>query len=337
MTEEGKVDRDFFESTIRPHLGADRDDVGVGPTYGVDFGVVDVGGQAVVLATDPVSILPELGFDRAARFALHVVLADVAVSGVAPSHLAIGFHLPPGTTDEQFATAWRAIDEECRDLGVAVVTGHTGRYEGCSFPWVGAATALGVGDREAVVRPDGARPGDRLLLVGPPATESVALLGSLFPDRIDLPESVVDTAAARIDEVSVVRPALVAAASGPVTAMHDATERGVFNAVREVARSAGVRIDVDVSGVPIPEDVATVCDHFGMDPWVTGSAGSLLVAVRPDGVEAVRSALESEGTAVAEVGRVSEPDGDPGAFRDGEEVVVPREDPFAEAYAELVQ
>jgi hydrogenase maturation factor len=335
MTEEGKVDREFFESTIRPHLGADRSDVALGPTYGVDFGVLDVGDRAAVLATDPVSILPELGFDRAARFALHVVLADVAVSGIPPSHLAIGFHLPPDVTDAEFETAWSAIGEECRDLGVAVVTGHTGRYEGCSFPWVGGATAVGVGDHDAVVRPDGARPGDRILLVGSPAVESAALLAALFGARIDLPESTLETAAARIDELSVVREALLAAAAGPVTAMHDATERGVFNALREMAEGAGVRVEVDRSGVAIPDDVARICDHFGMDPWVAGSAGTLLVAVRPEGVGAVRSALRAEGVAAVAVGEAVAGDGSGGVYCEGERVAVPEEDPFARAYASL--
>ena len=31
-----------------------------------------------------------------------------------------------------------------RDLGVAIATGHTGRYEGCSFPTVGGATEASI-------------------------------------------------------------------------------------------------------------------------------------------------------------------------------------------------
>jgi hydrogenase maturation factor len=333
MSHEGKVDREYFERVIRPHLGAERSDVALGPAYGVDFGVVDVGGRALVLATDPLSILPGLGYERAARFALHVVLSDVAVSGIPPSHLTVGLHLPPGLGDDEFERIWTAIHEECADLGVAVATGHTGRYEGCRFSWVGAATAIGVGDHDDVVRPDGARPGDRLLLTTGPAVESAALLSALYGDRIDLPDDVLSRADGRIDDLPVVRAALSAAAAGPVTAMHDATERGVVNAVREMAESAGVRVDLDLADARIPDDVARICDHFGMDPWVTGSAGSLLVAVRPGGVDAVRSALAAEGGNPQVIGRVS---GGSGTYADGDPVTVPDEDPFTGAYRSLL-
>ncbi|MFC6726965.1 AIR synthase related protein, partial [Halobium palmae] len=140
MSDLGKVDRAFFAEHIYPNLGAERDDVAIGPKHGVDFGMLNLGGTGLVMATDPISILPALGFDRAARFALHVVLSDVAVSGFPPSHLAVSLTLPPEMTDEEFAEVWGAIDDECRDLGVSVVTGHTARYAGVSYSWVGGAT-----------------------------------------------------------------------------------------------------------------------------------------------------------------------------------------------------
>ena len=134
MPDTGKIDREFFAARIATRLGASREDVRKGPAHGVDFGVVDVGNRALAVATDPVSILPALGFERAGLFAVRIVLADVAVSGLAPSHLSISFSLPPAMTDELFGAVWSAIDGECRDLGVAVVTGHTATTRAVRFP-----------------------------------------------------------------------------------------------------------------------------------------------------------------------------------------------------------
>jgi len=181
MPQTGKISREFFRSQIAPRLGADRSDVSIGPKHGVDFGVIDVDGTPLALATDPVSILPDLGFERAGRFAVRIVLADVAVSGLSPSHLAISFSLPPDLSDDAFATVWGAIHEECVDLGVDIVTGHTARYAGCSFPWVGGATAMAVGDHDDIIRPDGAQPGDDLVFTTGPAVEAASLFASLFP------------------------------------------------------------------------------------------------------------------------------------------------------------
>ncbi|WP_408957356.1 AIR synthase family protein [Natrinema sp. 74] len=335
MTDLGKIDPAAFDRHVAPNLGADRDDVAIGPTHGVDFGVLDVGGRALVTATDPLSILPGLGLERAAQFALDLVLADVAVSGVAPSHCSLCFTLPEGMTDDAFATIQSTIHDECTDLGVAVVTGHTARYGDSSYPWVGAATAMGVGDHDDIVRPDGARPGDRLLLTNGPAVESVGLLSTLFGERIDCSDDVIDDAQDRLEEVFAVRDALTAAAAGPVTAMHDVTEGGLAGALSEMAAGAGVRFAIDRGAVPLRPGVREVCDALEIDPWAATSCGSLVIAVDPDGVDDVRGALEDRDTPVAEIGRV-EADGDGGSVLvDGEEREHPRIDPSWAAYATL--
>lgn len=305
----GKVSRGFFEERIAPNLGADRDDVPLGPTHGVDFGVVSVGDHAVVTATDPISILPALGWERAGQFAVGIVLADVAVSGLSPTHLTISFSLPTELSEESFGRIWDAIDAECRDLGVSIVTGHTASYDECSFPWVGAATGMAVGEPADVVRPDGARPGDDLLVTKGPAVEAVGLLTTLFPEGVDLPPETLATAQARLDETGVVRDAVAAANAGGVHAMHDATEGGLLGALHEMAESAGVRLSVDTDEVPTRPGVRETCDALDMDPWRASSAGTLVLAVDPTATDAVLSALQDRGTPVGVAGSVESGDG----------------------------
>lgn len=307
--ETGKISRRFFEERIATRLGADREDTAIGPKYGVDFGVVSVGDRAIVTATDPISVLPGLGFERAGEFAIGVVLSDIAVSGIAPTHLTVSFSLPPGMTDAEFDRLWGSIDAECRDLGVSIVTGHTARYAECSYPWVGAATGIAVGDPEAIVRPDGARPGDDVLVTNGPAVEAVGLLTTLFPDAVGLSGDALETAQARLDDVGAVRDALVAAASGDVTAMHDATEGGLFGAFAEMADSAGVELSVETEAVPRLAGVERACEALGMDPWRATTSGTLVIAVDPADTDRVLEALDERGTAVGRVGHVETGEG----------------------------
>lgn len=330
----GKVDGTFFDEHIYPHLGAEREEVVLGPQHGVDFGVVDLDDRSLVVATDPISVLPELGFERAGRFAFEVVCADVAVSGLPPAYLSLDFTLPPSMTDAEFASFWQSFDREASDLGASVVAGHTARYEGCSFPWVGGATVMGVGDRDEIVRPDGARPGDTLLLTTGPAVEAVGLLTTLFGDGMDLSESTLDTARERLDDARAVRDALAAAAAGPVTAMHDVTEGGLRGALCEMTASTGVRFDIDRERVPMRPGVEPVCEYLDIDPWAATSAGSLLLAVDPSGVDPVLDALESRGTTAAVVGEVT---GGSGAYVDGERIEPPAADPSWDVYADYVE
>ena len=335
MTHRGKIERAFFAEHIAPRLGAAREDVALGPTHGVDFGLLNLDGTGLAVATDPISVLPKLGFERAGRFALHVALSDVAVAGVPPSHLAISLSLPESITDESFDALWGAIDDECRELGISVVTGHTARYPAAEYPWVGAATAMAVCDPERVVRPDGARPGDRLLVTRGPAVETAGLFASLYPEQLgqrDLSPGTVADAAAGLDEARLVEDAVAAAEAGDVSAMHDATEGGLLGAFCEMAQSAGVRFAIDHEAAPMRSGVEAVCEALSVDPWKVTSSGTLVLAVTPADADAVRQAIDARGTPVAEVGEVIEGSGV--QFRGGEWTDPPR-DPSWDAYAEL--
>src|SRR5205814_848172 len=160
---------EVFRDTIFPRLGASRPDVLVGPRHGVDVGVLDLGGGRVMaLSTDPFFVVPEYGWERAGWFAVQIVLSDVATSGLAPSHLTLDLNLPTSLPDSDLAALWESIHAACRETGVAIVTGHTGRYDGCAFPTIGAATGIALGGAEAYVTPGMARPGDAVLLTKGP-------------------------------------------------------------------------------------------------------------------------------------------------------------------------
>ncbi|MFC7231400.1 AIR synthase family protein [Saliphagus sp. GCM10025308] len=338
MNELGKADREFFDEYLYPNLGAEREDVRLAPQHGVDFGVVDVGGTAVAMATDPVFIMPSLGFERAAWFAFHILFSDVAVSGLEPAYLSVDFNLPPEITDEQFATVWETFDREARELGVSVVTGHTARYAGCNYPMVGGATVVAVGDHDDLIRPDGARPGDRVLVTKGPAIETTGLLAiqyeSLLAERMD-PDAL-EAAKDRYYDMSPIREAMLAAEVGgdAVTAMHDATEGGVYGGLFEMARSAGVGMRIERDRVPIMPGVRETCEAVEIDPWISISEGTLLATVDPEGVDDVIEALEAEGVPAATVGEVT--DGE-GVVVDGESIDHPGTDPFWGTFERLAE
>jgi hydrogenase expression/formation protein HypE len=319
----GKIDREFFEQVVFPRLGADRADVAIGPRHGVDFGVLSVGDSVVVLATDPVSILPDLGWEQAGRLALEVVLADVAVSGIAPTHLTISLSMPPEVSDGDLEALWRGIDDHASDLGVSIVAGHTARYPGIDTSWVGAATAIGVGDPADLVRPDGARPGDSLVVTTGLAAEMAGLFATMYPEALDLPAETITTAQERVADIKVVADARTAAAAD-ASAMHDATEGGLQAALVEMARGAEVRFDIDADRVPIAPGASAVCEAAGVDPWTVSSAGTLVIAVAEQDADAVVAALQERDTRAAVVGSVQ--DGE-GVYVDGRRRSMPEADP----------
>ncbi|MFB6361158.1 MAG: AIR synthase-related protein [Halobacteriales archaeon] len=334
MTELGKIDRALFERVIEPDLGAERSDVAIGPTHGVDFGAIELGAQLAVIATDPVSILPELGFERAGRLAIDIVLADVAVSGIAPTHATVNLTLPPSMSDEELAETWRGIAGHARSLGVAIIAGHTARYAGIDYSWVGGATAIGLGAPDTLIRPDGAQPGDAIVVSTGPGAEVAGLFATLFPDALDVDSGTLAAARDRLEDIETVRDAVAVGSVDGVTAIHDATEGGLVGAFAEMASGAGVRFAIERERVPIRDGVAGVCAAIGVDPWIVTSAGSLVVTVLPENAEAVVSALAEHGTSAAVCGTVEPGDG---VTLDGEPVEPPAEDPSWAAFSRLAE
>ena len=339
----GKISPSIFEHVIKPRLGAERADVLVGPQHGVDVGVVDIGGGRVMaITTDPFFIVPDYGWERAAWFAVHILASDASTSGLAPTYFTVDLNLPRAITREDLETMWNAVDRTCREIGMAVVTGHTARYDGCNYPMVGGATVISVGERDRYVTPAMAREGDAVIVTKGAAIEATGLFGVTFPDRIReaLGADVARAAEDLFYQMSVVKDALTVVQVGVhdagITAMHDATECGVWGGLYEIAEASGVGMVVDQDAVVVRPEVRAVCEHFGMDPYVSISEGTLLLTCRPHRTEEVIRRLDGEGIQASRVGDVVPAEQGVQVVQGGRErrLEHPRVDPFWNAYAQ---
>ena len=316
MTEQvtGKATAELFEQVILRRLGAPDPDVLTPPRHGVDVGVVRVAdGVAMALTADPVFVVPAYGWERAAWFAVHILASDAATSGLPLRWMAVDLNLPPEVTDEDLATLWDAFHRACEDLGIAVVTGHTARYDGCAWPMVGGATCMALGDDDAYVTPEMARPGDLVVVTKGAAIEATALFAATFPDRLAaaLGSEAVRAADALFERMTVVPEAVAARRFGlrdrGVTSMHDATEGGVLGGLLEVATASGAGMRIDRDAIPVRPEVRAVCDHVGIDPYISISEGTLIATVVPGRAQGYVDALAGEGIEAAIVGEVLEP------------------------------
>lgn len=311
----GKVTPELFASVIMEHLGRRHDEVLVGPRHGVDVGVVRVApGVAMALTADPIFVVPAYGWERAAWFAVHILASDASTSALPLRYMTADLNLPPSLSDEDLATLWRAYAKACDDLGIFVITGHTGRYDGCDWPMVGGAACIAIGDEDSYVTPTMAESEDVVVVTKGAAIEATALFGATFPDRLaaGVGDEVARAADALFDQMTVVPEARVAAEYGVreagVTAMHDATEGGVLGGLTEVAAASEVGMRIDLGAIPVRPEVRVVCDHVGMDPYISISEGTLVATVRPQHAEGFLSALAGAGIEAAAVGECTDPE-----------------------------
>lgn len=301
IPEIGKISAEIFSELIFPRLGADDKKILVGPRHGTDVGIAEIGGQAVSFTCDPVFIVPEYGWERAAWFAIHILASDSATCGLPPQYLCIDLNLPMEITTEQLTLMWDTMHKECEKLGIAIITGHTARYENCHYPMVGGATVVGVGPLDKYVNPRFIKPGDKIIITKGPAIEATGIFATLFPGYIEqaLGKDTARRARETFYKMTVVTEALTAVKAGVrdegVSAMHDATEGGIWGGLYELAQSADLGVKVDQDKIVVEPGVPEICRLYGIDPYASISEGTLIIACRPHKADEVVKLIKAQG------------------------------------------
>lgn len=304
LPELGKIPPGFFDEVIYPRLGAADSSVIIGPRHGVDYGVIRLGEVCLALSTDPFFIVPQYGFGRAAWFGFHIVMSDVAVSGLLPRYLTIDLNLPPEMTAVQLQDMWESVDNEARRYGISIVTGHTARYAGCNYPMVGGATAIAVGPESQLRGPHLVRPGDSVVITKGPAVEATGLLAATFPDRfLETGGKPFQKEAEDVFfQMSVLEDCAIARLFPGVRVMHDATECGVWGGLFEMARAGEYGLRIDERRIPIQPVIGRTAKLFGFDPFCAISEGTLLLVVAPEEATALVSEFAANGILAATIG-----------------------------------
>jgi len=310
LPEIGKISAEAFNELIFPRLGAVRPEVKVGPQHGVDVAIVEIGGRAVAMTTDPVFIVPEYGFEKAAWFAVHILASDVVTSGLPPSFLSIDLNLPLSISGEDLNTIWTTIDRECKKMGMAIVCGHTARYANCNYPMVGGATVLAVGNVKDYVTPRFCKEGDQIIITKGPAIEAAGIFATMFPKYLSksLGREFSRKAQDLFYKMSVVDDAMIAMRTGVrdagISAMHDATECGIYGGIFEIAQAAGLGARVKISDILFEDCVQEICDLFKIDPYKSISEGTLIITCREHKANALTHSLNKAGIKASVVGEL---------------------------------
>jgi hydrogenase maturation factor len=278
----------------------------LGPQFGVDCAVLDLGGQLLVIKSDPITFATaDIG-----RYLVQVNSNDIATMGATPRWLLVTALLPEGRTSANGVLALgEQLVDACEELGISLIGGHTEITHGLERPIL-AGTLIGEVSRAKLVTPQGMQPGDQLMLTKGVPIEGTALLAREFPGRLRgvLDEEELREAQAFLVEpgISVLRDAQIATAAGHVTAMHDPTEGGLVAALWELAAAGEKSLLVDLEAVPVPTLAARVCAAFDLDPLATIASGALLLSAAPAHGPAICAALEAARIRCAIIGRVAD-------------------------------
>jgi HAD superfamily hydrolase (TIGR01509 family) len=303
----GKVPWDIVADLVSGDLPPE---VKLGPAAGEDAALVEIGGELWAVASDPVSFTAA----DAGRLAVIVNANDVAVRGARPTFfLAVGLIAPHEATEDRVKALLNQVRATCREVGCALIGGHTEVTPGLPHSIV-VGTMLGRVEGRPLTT-GGFGEGDLVGMTRYAGLEGTSILLAEHGDRLrEIHRAEAFTEAEEIlsgNWLLVAPAALRAAACGGVTALHDVTEGGVGEALHEMAIASGLTIDAQREAIPVLAETATICADLGIDPLGLIGSGSLLVGCDEAGRPAVEAAFAEEGVPFSWIGRAVATQGEP--------------------------
>jgi hydrogenase maturation factor len=274
----GKVSPEILERSVFPFL----------PLLSapeLDGGTIHSQGPIVVAHSPSIGVpLEALGF-----FAFHYAASNVAARFARPKHMAVGIYLPLESREGDLRTIARGLGDEAARYDVTIVAGQTATYAGIEIPLL-TATCLG----DQLKQPRRPEAGDVVFVVGEVGGEAVWLRSLSEGKQSEIWRGFTPLPAIlRLHGVE------------GVTLMHDVSEGGVKRALREVATSLGLRLDLESGSVPFTKGV----DELGEDALRLPSYGCVIALADSDVGDRVCGACEELGIPCSPVGVVRDGEG----------------------------
>lgn len=290
-------------------VGATDPAVLVGPAVGEDCAVVDMGDRLLVAKSDPITFAT----DRVGWYAVQVNANDVACSGAEPRWFLPTVLIPAQFEADDVRRLFGEISDACRELGVAVIGGHSEVTLGIDRPIV-AGTMLGeLADRRQMVATKGARDGDSIVLTTGIAIEGTAILAAECADDLrgrGVDAQTVERGAGYLGDpgISVVDAARALRQSVQVNSLHDVTEGGIVTALREIAAAAGLGVVFEAESTPVLPECERICAALDIDPMGLLGSGALLATMPSIEAPKALRALDTIGVTGWEIGQMIEKD-----------------------------
>ena len=278
----GAMSGELVEHLFLPGFGAAAD-AGLG-----DAAVVTVGSARIALSTDSFVVKP-MFFPGGSigDLAVNGTVNDLAMAGATPLYLSTAFILQEGTPLAEIGRIAEAMGAAARAAGVRLVTGDTkvvdsGSGDGVYVNTTGIGAVAGGVD----IHPRRAAPGDAVLISGDLGLHGVAVLSCR--EGLEFGTTVRSDTAPLHGLV-----AAMLATGADVHVLRDPTRGGVAASLNEIARAAGIGVELVERDLPVPPEVRDACSLLGLDPLQVANEGKLLAFVPAEQAGDVLAAMRA--------------------------------------------
>jgi hydrogenase expression/formation protein HypE len=290
----GRYMRELIEEVFAKHLADSDLDIQA------DAAPIRLDEGEVLITTDGFTVQPlEFPGGDIGSLAVHGTTNDLAVAGARPMYLTLNAFIEEGFPIERLDRIVASLARAATEAGVKVSAGDTKVLRRGEGGGIYLATT-GVGVRLAGVVPSIHRiqDGDMLIVSGSVgdhgtavmlAREEFGLRGDLVSDAgpvMALTESIIGLDGLRF--------------------MRDPTRGGIASIAHEINRATGYGVRFEAT-IPVKEQVQSVCDMLGYDPYYLACEGRVVAVLAPDSVDEALALWRElpEGADAERIGRIS--------------------------------
>ncbi|MCX6696203.1 MAG: hydrogenase expression/formation protein HypE [Methanoregula sp.] len=250
-----------------------------------DGAVIPINGTNIVFTTDSHVVRPIFfpGGDIG-RISVCGTVNDLAMMGGRPIALSCGMIIEEGFDIADLAIIVASMDDALGEVGANLVTGDTKVLEKGALDGIVINTA-GIGIAQTVVRDNGLKPGDAIIVSGTLGDHGLAIMA--HREGFDLGEQIKSDVAPLWNMVELML------AAGTVHAMKDPTRGGFAAAINEMAKKSGVQVRIEEEKVPVRKNVRSAAAMLGIDPLEVANEGKVVMGVPQPDVDAILAALHS--------------------------------------------
>ncbi len=238
-----------------------------------------LGEGEIMLTTDGFTVQPlEFPGGDIGSLAVHGTVNDLAVAGATPVYLSLNAFIEEGMEIAQLDRIIASLAKAASELDVRVACGDTKvlrRGEGGGLYL--ATTGVGLRPRGLKLGIERIVDGDQVMISGPVGDHGISVM--LAREQFGLRGELLS------DAGSVLNLTRAVGGLGGLRFMRDPTRGGIASVAHEISRASGMGLRLEQDMIPVRDEVASVCEMLGYDPYYLACEGRVVAVIAPEDAE----------------------------------------------------